>query len=175
MRHCYDKRINSASGKTISVVDAFAAFNHSSKMLSARQLLDLLDARGIPQADMARALKLPSSRISEMYAGKRQLKLDEGKRLVEAFGVDEQVQSVPPISEQTARLLILHVANTLGQPLSPEDDKVQELALDFQAFSKFARAHLPAPSPEATSGFLYARRENWPAPERAMRRAPHSR
>jgi transcriptional regulator with XRE-family HTH domain len=171
MRHCYDKRINRAIGKTISVADGAISFDYAAGMLSSRELLDLLDARGVAQADMARALKLPSSRISEMYAGKRQVKQDEAKRLVEAFHVDEGA-SVPPISEQTARLLILHVANTLGQPLSPNDQLVQELALDFQAFSKFARAHLPAPSPEATAGFLYARRADRPAPKRATPR-PH--
>ncbi len=158
MQQRYDMRNAVASGKaTISVVDELSSPLHSVYMFSTAELLDELRERGVRQADMARALDLPTSRIAEMYSGKRGVRLDEAKTLVEAFGLDEGPQ-VPPISEQTARLLILHVANTLGQPLSPEDDRVQELALDFQAFSKFARAHLPAPSPDATSGFLYGRR-----------------
>jgi transcriptional regulator with XRE-family HTH domain len=128
-------------------------------MLGTNQLLEALQERGVSQAEMARVLRLPSPRISEMYAGKRQIKLDEAKRLVDAFGLDD-VQAAPPINEQTARLLVLHVANRLRLPLSPDDDRVQELALDFQAFSKFARAHLPAPSPDATSGFLEGRRSD---------------
>ena len=161
VQHCYDKRISSASGKTISVVDGRSAFNHSSQMLGTQQLLAALEAGGVAQADMARVLRLPSSRISEMYAGKRQIKLDEAKRLVEAFGL-EGASAAPPINEQTARLLVLHVANRLQVRLSPEDDLVQDLARDFQAFSKFARAHLPSPSPEATSGFLEGRSSEWP-------------
>lgn len=125
-------------------------------MLSARQLLDTLALRGVTQAEMARALNLPGPRISEMYAGKRQIRLDEGKRLVEAFGIDE-APAVPPLSEATARLLILYVANQLGLPITQDDPQVSELTLDFQAFSRFARAHLPAPSPEATTGFLAGR------------------
>jgi transcriptional regulator with XRE-family HTH domain len=145
--------------KTISVVDGYQAFRHASAMLGTQQLLAALEARGISQAEMARVLGLPSSRISEMYAGKRQIKLDEAKRLVDAFGLDDS-SPVPSINEQTARLLILHVANQLRVPMRPEDDRLQELALDFQAFSRFARAHLPAPSPEATLGFLEGRKSD---------------
>jgi hypothetical protein len=94
-----------------------------------------------------------------MFGRKRQIKLDEGKKLVEAFGLDE-ADPVPPISEQTARLLIVHVANRLRAPLPLPEPLLQELALDFQAFSRFARAHLPAPSPEATEGFLAGRRSD---------------
>ena len=145
-----------ASPKTnyVNVIDDAAWY--SPFMFSARQLLDTLASRGVTQAEMARALNLPGPRISEMYAGKRQIKLDEGKKLVEAFGIDE-APAVPPISEASARLLILHVANQLGLPLMQDDPKVSELTLDFQAFSRFARDHLPAPSPEATTGFLAGR------------------
>lgn len=123
-------------------------------MFGTDELLHALESRGVAQAEMARVLGLPSSRISEMYARKRQVKLDEAKKLVDAFGL-EDAPSVPPINEQIARLLILHVANRLNAPCS--DTVLQELALDFQAFSRFARAHLPAPSPESTLGFLAGR------------------
>ena len=158
MQEHYAYRSAHARAKaTISVVDGYPNSQHSSGMLGTVELLEELKRRGVRHADMSRALKLPTSRIAEMYCGKRNVRLDEAKTLVEAFDLDDG-ERVPPISEETARLLILHVANELGSPLSPDDDQVAELALDFQAFSKFARAHRPAPSPDATSGFLYARR-----------------
>jgi hypothetical protein len=81
--------MTAATPKTICVVDGFAAFRHATAMLGTQQLLATLEARGVSQAEMARVLNLPSSRISEMYAGKRQIKLDEAKRLVEAFDLDD--------------------------------------------------------------------------------------
>lgn len=156
MQHLYDNRKGHASPKTIFGLDVFAPSRHGCCMFGTSQLLDALESRGISQAEMARVLGLPSSRISEMYAGKRQVKLDEAKKLVDAFGLSD-AENVPPISAQTARLLILHVANRLRVPLPLPDEIVQELALDFQAFSRFARAHLPSPSPEATEGFLAGR------------------
>jgi transcriptional regulator with XRE-family HTH domain len=159
MQHLYDNRIGRASPKTISVADGNSSLVYNPRMLGTEQLLRALENRGISQAEMARVLGLPSSRISEMYAGRRQVKLDEAKRLVEAFDLDD-TEPVPPISEQTARLLILHVANQLRVPTPLPDDVLRELALDFQAFSRFARAHLPAPSLEATTGFLAGRRSD---------------
>jgi transcriptional regulator with XRE-family HTH domain len=155
----YDNRMLNAIGKTINVADGNAASLYEWRMLNTAQLLAALESRGISQAEMARVLGLPSSRISEMYAGKRQVKLDEAKKLVEAFDLGD-TEPVPPISEQIARLLILHVANQLRVPMPLPDALVQELALDFQAFSRFARAHLPAPSPESTAGFLAGRRSD---------------
>lgn len=135
------------------------------RVITSSTLVDMLKARGVTQAAVARVLRIDPSQISQMYSGKRQIKLDEAKKLIEAFGLDES-QAAPPINEQTARLLVLHVANRLRVPLPPEDNRVRELALDFQAFSKFARAHLPAPSPDAASGFLEALRSDR-APQRA--------
>lgn len=155
----YDNRMGDARPKTICGVDAYQPSRHYSGMLGTNQLLAALERRGISQAEIARVLGLPSSRISEMYSGKRQVKLDEAKKLVDAFALEDG-EPVPPISQQIARLLILHVANQLRAPMPLPDDLVQELALDFQAFSRFARAHLPAPSPEATTGFLAGRRSD---------------
>lgn len=164
MLHVYDNRRTPASPKTITVVDADQSARHGIAMFGTDQLLEALAARGISQVEIARVLHLPSSRISEMYAGKRQVKLDEAKKLVDAFGLEDQ-PSTPPINEQIARLLILHVANQLGVSMPLPDELVQELALDFQAFSRFARAHLPAPSPEATLGFLAGRRSDREPPK----------
>ncbi len=135
-------------------------------MLGTSELLARLKADGVRHVDMARALRLPTSRIAEMYSGKRGVRLDEAKTLVEAFNLDE-TNNAPPINAQMAQLLILHVASMLGVALLPSDPRVQELAEDFQAFSKFARDHLPAQSPDATSGFLYGRRLARPAPPEA--------
>ena len=140
------------------VVDEPFRSPHKNGMLGKKELLAALEARGVRKAEISRALGLPSSRIAEMYSDKRGVSVDEAKRLVEVFGLESP--AVPPISEQTARLLILHVANKIGAALERDDAMVEELALDFQAFSTFARDHLPPPTEEATSGFLYARRES---------------
>lgn len=53
----------------------------------ARFLSEVLDRAGGKQADIARTLGLPPSRVSEIYAGNRQLKLDEAIKLSEAYSV----------------------------------------------------------------------------------------
>jgi transcriptional regulator with XRE-family HTH domain len=125
-------------------------------VIDTAELLARLKAREISQAAVARALNLDPAQISKLYSGIRQIKLDEAKRLVEAFRLDDK-SVAPPINEQTARLLILHVADTLGIDLPPSDERVATLAADFQAFSQFARGRLPSPTPDATAGFLTGR------------------
>jgi transcriptional regulator with XRE-family HTH domain len=166
--------MTSASPNALFPIEILPPMRHRMAVIDSGTLLQRLSEAGITQIQIARTLNVDPSQISQLYRGKRQIKLDEAKKLVERFAIATD-DTVPPISEQTARLLILHVANTLGQPLSPDDQRVQELTLDFQAFSKFARDHLPAPSPEATSGFLYARRAERPAPGRITPRPPQSR
>lgn len=154
-----DNHTANASPNVISPIASDCDTLHSCSVIGSAELLAALKARNITQTAISRVLNVDPSQISQLYKGARQLKLDEAKRLVEAFDLDES-SATPPISEQTARLLILHVADTFGIRLAASDSRVQELALDFQAFSKFARAHLPAPSPDATSGFLYGRRSD---------------
>lgn len=121
-------------------------------MLGAADLLKLLKDRGVTQAAIGRCLGLPSPRISEMYKGERRLQLDEAKKLVESFGVDEA--AISPLSEPVARALAIYAAETLGLQASPEDERVEELAQELRAFSEFAVDPRVRDSVESIQGFL---------------------
>jgi len=162
MRARYEKRNSDASPIPTTVVESNAKLLHAVRMFDTETLLEMLKARGIKNADIARAVGLPSPRITEMFNRTRKINLDEAKRIVEAFRLDEPEQS-DPLSEGVARLLALHVANRVGRPLLPEDGTVQELAEDLQAFARFAwhrRTHLTA---EATQGFFAGRTSGLPS------------
>ena len=125
-------------------------------MLSAAQLLKLLEERNIPQRAIADALGVAPPRVSELYAGRRRLQLDEAKRLVERFGIPEH--PAPPVISQlslpVARLLVLHAAQSLGLEIRPEDMRIEELAKDFRAFSAFAADHRARENADVALGFL---------------------
>lgn len=123
-------------------------------MLAADELLKLLEDRGVSRADIGRALKLPSSRISEMYKGRRRLHLDEAKKLVETFRIEESAPGSEPLSVPIARLLVLYAAERLETPLSPDDRRVEELAQEFRAFSEFATDPRARTSQEAVAAFF---------------------
>jgi antitoxin component HigA of HigAB toxin-antitoxin module len=150
MQH-YDKRSADATPSTIFAVERCLNEAHHAAMLGADELLKILEQRGVTRAEISRVLNLPSSRVSEMYTGKRRLQLDEAKTLVEKFGIEEGVN---PLSVPIARLLILYGADSLGVPLSPEDPRVEELARDFRAFSMFAADPRVRESTEAVEGFF---------------------
>jgi hypothetical protein len=124
-------------------------------MLSANELLTTLRERGVTNADIQRVLGLPSSRVSEMFTGKRRLQLDEAKKLVEEFEIEEPIR---PLNGPIARLLVLHAATRLGARLGPEDPQVEELARDFEAVSRFAARPTVRQSVDAFEGFLEALR-----------------
>ncbi|HYI43692.1 MAG TPA: hypothetical protein VD768_08740 [Sphingomicrobium sp.] len=124
---------------------------HGPAMVGADELLAALRERGVKNADIARVLDLPSSRVAEMYTGKRRLQLDEAKRLVEHYGIEDRLN---PVSVPVARLLVLYVADGLGLKLPPEDPRVEELALTVRAFSEFAADPQVRESAEAAVGFL---------------------
>lgn len=129
-------------------------------MLSAAEILNALRDRGVSQADICRVLDLKSSRVAEMYNavdGKpgihRRLHLDEARKLVEAFGL-ESAEPVSPLSEQVARLVVLHVAQAFGVQARPDDERVEETALTIRAFSQFAADPAVRDSEEAVTGFF---------------------
>lgn len=126
-------------------------------MFDTKGLLLALRSRGVSNAEIARAVGLPDSRIAEIFGGRRQVKLDEAKRLVDAFSLEEPVSAAEPISDDVARLLVLHIAARAGASLDPADALVQELAADLTAFARFARRLDHAPTPETARGFLAGR------------------
>jgi hypothetical protein len=95
------------------------------------------DAGHIRNRDVEKLLRLPSSRVTEIFEGTRQIRLDEAKRLVETFDL-EQLDPSPHLHEQAARLFVRHAAKALGVEAPPA--QVQALAQDLQGFVEFATA-----------------------------------
>lgn len=58
-----------------------------SKTLIA-ELTRLREQGVVKNADLQRLLKLPSSRVAEVFSGKRAIKIDEMKMLVERYGLE---------------------------------------------------------------------------------------
>jgi hypothetical protein len=112
MVHRYDKRSTDARGNTIFVADAMLPGRHAASVFSSADLLAALHrlrAEGTTtNADLARLLNLPSSRISEIFDGKRKVTIDEAKLIVERFAI------VAPDAERHAS--IMRVGRAFGQP-----------------------------------------------------------
>lgn len=79
------------------VADELRPVVHYTGVLDSRGLLaelERLRADGVTtNADLARLLKIPSSRVAEIFSGKRRVSVDEMKLIVETFGLDSS--SVP--------------------------------------------------------------------------------
>lgn len=157
-----------ASPITTLVIDGFAATRHPTVMLGTRELLERLDARKIVRAEIARVINVAPARVTEMFKGARAIKLDEAKRLVEHYGLDED-DPITALSEPVSRLLVLHVARALKAHVSPEDQRVEELAQDLRAFSRFASDRQDEVSSDMASGFLRGRQPEPPRLRQASR------
>jgi hypothetical protein len=131
-------------------------------MLTKGELLAALAAKGVSNADIGRALKLPSSRVSEILRatpGKettlkaRDISYDEGVRLAQAF-LPELDRQAPPLPVPVLRLLVLHIARELGCAVSQE--QLGELAEDLRAFSEYASDPKVRGNAEASEAFFRA-------------------
>lgn len=152
----YDKRSINASLSTMFGVESYFAGAQKVLVLGSNELLDILRDRiardVMKNADIERVLDLPSSRVSEILAGTRRIRLDEAKKLVEAFELEE---SSPPLSEPVARLVVVWTAERLGAAVRPEDPQVADTALDLVELAKFAASPAGRKSVEAFEGFLH--------------------
>lgn len=142
-RHCQEPA-------TIYGVESYVANRHSVDVLDTRELLARLEAVKARNVDMARVLNLPDSRIAEIRKGRRALKLDEAAKLVSHYNLEER--PVSPVSRPVARLVVLHLARSLGADIS--DSQVGELAEDLRAFSAFASDPRVRESVESAESFL---------------------
>lgn len=81
------------------VADALCALRHYGGMLSHRELIDSLkglkDEGRTTNAALGRLLKIPTSRVAEIFSGTRAVKVDEMKVLVEHFGWDGSPTATP--------------------------------------------------------------------------------
>lgn len=96
-------------------------------MLSSDQLLarlrSLRDTGETTNADLARLLGLPSSRIPEIFDGKRAIKIDEMKVLVEHFRLEDGISRLPlPANDdETVELIALDLSLSMGPGTLIED------------------------------------------------------
>lgn len=88
------------------VADVLRRTRHHGWVLSHEALVEKLtavrDSGKVTNADIGRVLGLPSSRIAEVFARTRQIKVDEMKALVEHFGWEEQPE--PPEAPNASTL-----------------------------------------------------------------------
>ncbi len=129
-------------------------------MLDTAALLARIDARGISNSDVARALRVSPSRITELRKGERALKLDEAVKLVEAFGL-EPAQQAAPLPLAVVRLLVRYIAERLGAQM--ENDQLAELTADIRAFAAFVADPKVRENLTAAETFFQAMRLRRPA------------
>jgi hypothetical protein len=119
MQHHYDKRSTLASETTKSVAESRSALLHDLGMITHADLLQWLHARRdageLANSDLQTLLKLPSSRITEIFNGKRQIKLDEAKAIVDHYDLEAgpRVAQIP--SEALAIVLEELLRQTEGR------------------------------------------------------------
>jgi hypothetical protein len=124
-------------------------------VLDTDELLARLEARGVRNVEIARALNLPDSRAPEIKRKKRKLTLDEGATLVRAFELEPEKQT-PPLPTPIVRLLLRHVASRMGAALTEE--QVADLTEDLRVFAAFVANPKVRESIEAAEGFFEALR-----------------
>lgn len=123
-------------------------------MLGKAEILAALDRKNVKNVDIEKALGLPSSRVSELRAGSRNLKLEEAVKLVEAFKLEPPTVYVSPLSLPIARMVVHHVANVCAASL--EETQVQELAEDLQAFGRFVADPRVRDNMQSVQAFFHA-------------------
>jgi hypothetical protein len=129
-------------------------------MLDTDELLARLEEKRIRNIDIAKVLGLPDSRVPEIRRKDRALKLDEGAKLVRAFGL-EPSQVVAPLPPPILRLVIQYVALELGATANPS--QVEELTEDLRAFAEFVTDPKVRRSLDAADGFFQAMRRRRPS------------
>lgn len=148
------------------VIYPCTALRHPIWVLNTADLLALLEERKVSRADIARAIKVTPSRVTEMYKGERAIKLDEAAKLVETFGL-EQVPEADPLPLSIYRLAVRHIALRLKAPLS--EPLLEDLAEDLLAFGRFAASPSVRQSVEAAEGFFRALQYRHREPEEGAR------
>jgi hypothetical protein len=120
------------------------AYRHNALVLTTRDILTALREKGVPNSQIADALDLDASRVTELYwnidenpKGKpRKLSHDEAVKLVQVYGL-EPGQRATPLPLQMLRLVVRHVATKLGVPPARTEAQMADLAKDLLAFSEF--------------------------------------
>ncbi|WP_267395538.1 MULTISPECIES: S24 family peptidase [unclassified Sphingomonas] len=122
----YDKRSIRASASTKFVADRHQPTRHDFVVLSSADLLAALkrlrDEGRTTNAALGRLLDLPSSRIAEIYDGKRKVSVDEAKLIVEEFGLNGSPPPPRPVDDDdTAEIIALDLSLSMGPGTFIED------------------------------------------------------
>jgi cyanate lyase len=100
------------------VAEIVAAMRQTPHVIGHEDLLNWLKAERsadrLTNADLGRLLNLPSSRIAEIFEGRRRVNLDEAKIIVETYGLEGPGQLVQ-LSEETLEPILSAVL-----PLAPQ-------------------------------------------------------
>lgn len=154
------------SSVPLSVIYQPERFTHLEKVLTTKELLARLRDKGIKNADVARALNVAPSRVTEMYDGTRALKLDEAVKLAAEFDLEQgPSRQVGPLPAPIAQLIVQHIAQEIGQPLQQDDPQLPELAEDLRAFAVFVNDPKVRESIDLAMTFFQALRLRRLAPE----------
>jgi transcriptional regulator with XRE-family HTH domain len=135
-------------------------------MLTTRELLDRLEQRGIKNHQVAKALGVSPSRVTEMRKGERAIKLDEAAKLVSDFGLEEPPAQakVSPLPAPIARLIVTYVAGEIERAEGESAD-LEDIAQDVRAFAEFVADPAVRESIDAAETFFQAMRLRRPRPE----------
>jgi hypothetical protein len=150
----------------LSVIYRPERFTQQGGVLTTKELLARLREKKVKNADIARALNVTPSRVTEMFDGTRALKLDEAVKLSEAFDLEpEPSPQVPALPGPVSQLIVQHIARELGRPLAQDAPQLRELSEDLRAFSEFVTDPKVRESIDLAMAFFQAMRLRRPAPE----------
>jgi hypothetical protein len=169
INHGYNENRKLCKGHVpVSVIYRPERFFQLRAVLTTKELLARLRDRGIKNADVARALKIAPSRVTDLFDGTRALKLDEAVKLAAAFDLEQQPsQRVSPLPAPVSQLIVQHIAQELGRPLGPDAPQLRELAEDLRAFAEFVTDPEVRESIDLAMAFFQALRLRRPAPAEA--------
>lgn len=143
---------------------------HHGPMDTSEMILSALKARNVTHERIAAVLGVATKNATRLFnpdpkTGKpRKLSYDEGMALINAFGLqDDADDGIEPMSLPVARLAVQYVAQQLGVKIDPDDERVEDLALDIQAYSEFAASSQIGENPDRAEGWLDGRRSRTPA------------
>jgi len=149
----------------VSVIYRPEAFPQLGVVLTTKELLARLRERNVKNADIARALNISPSRVTDLFNSGRALKLDEAARLVAAFDLESlPSQRVAPLPGPVAELVVRHIAQELGRPLRDGSQELRELAEDLRAFHEFVSDPEVRESIDLAMAFFQALRLRRPTP-----------
>lgn len=111
---------------TNCVAENYTAMRHEGRVIGHGDLLSWLiaerEAKRLTNADLQRLLKLPSSRVSDIFSGERQIKLDEAKAIVEHYKLDRAPEAATISADALAPILAAVV------PLAPQGELTDRFA-----------------------------------------------